>query len=134
MQQLNKSLKRKLNAESMLAHEEELRRALVPLAEAFDRWRKGELDSGSLALQIHDWDLGPQKALFKKYNYGIKEMNVAWAIVTGILDERKVDPELLQTLERHIAFYRQQLREELETPASDAANHGQSSGARTHGD
>ena len=63
-----------------------------------------------------------------------KDFVPAWAIVTGILDERKVDPELLQTLERHIAFYRQQLREELETPASDAANHGQSSGARTHGD
>jgi hypothetical protein len=65
VQQLNKSLKRKLNGQSMLAHEEELRRALAPLAEAFDRWRKGELDSGSLALQIHDWDLGPQKELFK---------------------------------------------------------------------
>jgi len=106
----------------MLAHEKELDRALVPLAEAFDRWRQRKLDSGSLALQIHDWDLGSQKELFKKYNYGIKEMNVAYAIVTGILDEKKVDAELLEYLQLHIAFYRNHLREPAESSPTKPAS------------
>ena len=115
MQELTKSLKRKLNEQSMLAHEEELRRALMPLAEKFEQWRQGRVSSGELALIIRDWDFGPQKELFKKYNYGIKEMNVAYAVVTGLLDERRVDPDLLRALERHIAFYREQLQEPMES-------------------
>jgi len=110
MQELPKGLKRKLREQSMLAHEEELRRALGPLAERFEQWRQGRVSSGELALVIHDWDRGPQKELFKKYNYGLKDINVAHAIVTGILDEKKVDAALLEYLQRHIAFYREQLR------------------------
>ena len=95
----------------MLAHEEELRRALLPLADLFHQWRRGTLDSGSLALRIRDWDRGPQKELFRKYNDGILEMNVAYAIVTGILDEKRLNAQLLEYLQRHIAFYRDQLGE-----------------------
>ena len=104
----------------MLAHEEELRRALVPLAEKFGQWRQGKVSSGELALIIRDWDSGPQKELFKKYNYGLTEMNVAHAIFTGILDERKVDAELLNYLQRHITFYRDHLRDEGKPPSSEA--------------
>ena len=51
------------------------------------------------------------KGPFQKYNYGITEFNVAYAIVAGILDETKVDAQLLEYLQRHIAFYRDRLRE-----------------------
>jgi hypothetical protein len=121
VQELTKSLKRKLREQSMLAHEEELRRALLPLADSFDQWRAGKLDSGSLALAVRDWDHGPQKDLFEKYNYGIIELNVAQAIVTGILDEKQIDPQLLEYLQRDIAFCRQRLSESAEsnsTPSS----------------
>jgi hypothetical protein len=102
----------------MLAHEEELRRALLPLAEQFDLWRQNKIGSGELALVIRDWDRGPQRDLFQKYNNGIPEMNVAYAIVTGILDERKVEPELLQVLQRHIAFYQEQFHTPPEKESS----------------
>jgi len=115
MQELTKCLKRKLREQSMLAHEEELRRALLPLADLFHQWRRGTLDSGSLALRIRDWDRGPQKELFRKYNDGILEMNVAYAIVTGILDEKRLDAQLLEYLQRHIAFYRDQLGQSAES-------------------
>jgi len=113
MIELTESLKRKLREQSMLAHEEELRRALAPLATAFDQWRQGQLDSGSLALQIHDWDRGPARELFKKYNDGLIEFNVAYAIVTGILDEHAVPPDVREYLARHLALYREQLRDEV---------------------
>lgn len=119
MTELTKSLKRKLREQSMAAHEEELRRALLPLAAKFDQWRQGKVGSGELALIIEDWDRGLQTELSKKYNCPtfITEMNVAHAIVTGLLDEGKVDAELLAYLGRHIALYRQHLQENETTPA-----------------
>jgi len=41
-----KRIKRLLREQGGRAHEEELRRALVPVAEAFKRWEHGELGSG----------------------------------------------------------------------------------------
>jgi hypothetical protein len=40
-------IKRLLREHAAAAHEEELRRALVPVADAFKRWERGELGSGS---------------------------------------------------------------------------------------
>jgi hypothetical protein len=125
VQQLTKSLKRKLGEQSMRAHEEELRRALLPLADSFDQWREGKLDSGCLALVVRDWDRGPQTDLFKKYNYGIIELNVAQAVVTGILDEKQIDPQLLEYLQAHIAFCRDRLRESADSspmPSTSSPN------------
>ena len=39
----------RLREAAMAAHEEELRRALVPLDAAFQRWRAGDVGSGELA-------------------------------------------------------------------------------------
>jgi hypothetical protein len=113
-----KSLKRKLREQSMLAHEEELRRALDPLAADFDQWRQGRLESGALALKIHDWDRGPCNALFNKYNYGLHELNVAAAIVTGILNEKKVDAALLEYLSQTIALCRERLTSDAKSVES----------------
>ena len=38
---------------------EELRRALLPLAEAFKRWEHSDLDSGELSDLIHRFHQGP---------------------------------------------------------------------------
>jgi hypothetical protein len=122
MIELTKSLKRKLREQSMLAHEEELHRALAPLAGAFDQWRQGQLDSGALAVQIHDWDHGPARELFKKYNDGLIEFNVARAIVTGILDEQAVPPDVSEYLQRHIAFYHEQLQDGVNSPSQPPAS------------
>ena len=47
--EMPKRLKRALREAAMAAHEEELRRALVPLDAAFQRWRAGDVGSGELA-------------------------------------------------------------------------------------
>ena len=90
---------------AMAAHEEELRRALVPLDAAFQRWRAGDVGSGELAELIHEFHDGPARELFKRYNYGQLDLAVAHAIVAGILDRSRLPGELVEALGRAIAFH-----------------------------
>ena len=103
-----KRLRRALRDAAMEAHEEELRRALLRLAAAFEKWRAGELGSGELSEHIHAFHDGPARELFKKYNYGALDLTVAHAIVSGVLDRSRLPQELLAVLERAISFYEQQ--------------------------
>ena len=48
MEDTPKHVKRALRELAGAAHEEGLRRALVPLQAGFDRWARGELSSGEL--------------------------------------------------------------------------------------
>lgn len=107
-QAMPKPLKRALREAAMVAHEEELRRALVPLEAAFQRWRAGDVGSGELAELIHEFHDGPARDLFKKYNYGQLELAVAHAIVSGVLDRSRLPGELVEALGRAITFYEDQ--------------------------
>lgn len=90
----------------MEAYERELSRELSKLKESFDEWRGGAISSGELSDRIHKWETGPSRALFKKYNYGSHDMPLAYAIVTGILDEEEVPAELLEAISGTIDFCR----------------------------
>jgi len=103
--EMPKRLKRALREAAMAAHEEELRRALVPLDAAFQRWRAGDVGSGELAELIHEFHDGPARELFKRYNYGQLDLAVAHAIVAGILDRSRLPGELVEALGRAIAFH-----------------------------
>ena len=48
-----KRIKRLLREFATRAHEEESRRALIPLANAFERWSRGEADSFELSDLVH---------------------------------------------------------------------------------
>jgi hypothetical protein len=89
----------------MQAHEEELRRSLLPLSEAFDAWKEGRLSSGALSERIHEFHQGPARELFKKYNVGMQEAVVAHSIVNEVLDRTRVPTELLDALGSWIEFY-----------------------------
>ncbi len=87
------------------AYERELHRELQRLDERFAAWRRGELGSGELAIELHEFDQGPARELHGRYNDGPQDMNAAYAIVTGILGEHEVPAELLEALARPLAFY-----------------------------
>lgn len=96
------------------AYERELHRELTKLDESFAEWRSGAISSGELNHRIHEWEIGPSRALFKQYDHSSKDMSVAYAIVVGILEEEEVPGELLVAIGRAIAFYRSlQERDEL---------------------
>ena len=69
-------------------------------------------------MPLHQYDVGPSRELFKKYNYGEADLNVTYAIVVGILKKEEVPPELLETLEGSLDFFeRLEARGELRKPA-----------------
>jgi hypothetical protein len=100
-----KRIKRLLRELAAKAHEEELRRALIPLANAFDRWSRGEADSFELSDLIHGFHQGPARDLFVRYTTRPPDSAVAYAIATGIIDRREVPEELLEHLALALEFY-----------------------------
>jgi hypothetical protein len=114
MDQPSKAVKRHLRQLAALAHEEDLRRALLPLASAFDEWRAGRLQSGELADVIHRFHDGAAREIWKSYTYA-HDSAVARAIATGVLERDKVPPEVLEFLGNTIEHYA------MESPGDDSS-------------
>jgi hypothetical protein len=104
MAETPKRIKRLLREYAAAAHEEELRRALVPVFEAFKQWDRREIDSGELSGIIHRFHQGPARELYGRYNDDL-ELAVAYAITAGILERREIPPELLSHLAGALQFY-----------------------------
>src|SRR5207249_8526774 len=85
-----KRIKRLLREYAGAAHEEELRRELVSVAEAFKRWEHGDLASGDLSEIIHRFHQGPARDLYVRYNTVRLELAVAYAITAGILERQTI--------------------------------------------
>jgi len=98
MRDYPKRVKRLLREWNMEAHERELHRELIKLDQSFAEWREGKISSGELSHRIHQWDTGPSRELYKRYNSGLREMNVAYAIAVGILEEDNVPVELREAI------------------------------------
>lgn len=105
MDDIPKRIKRALRELAGRAYDEELRRALLPLAEAFQRWQRGEVPSFELTEMIHKFHQGPARDLWVRYNHSMLTSVVAFAIANGIVDRTKVEPEVLQFLSSAIEFY-----------------------------
>jgi hypothetical protein len=110
--ELSKPMKRSLRKLSMEAHEEELRRGLVPLAQSFEEWRAGQVGSGELADLIHEFHNGPVRELFRRYNSGMLKFTVSSAIARGVLDRQTVPEEVLEFLAREIMYCEEDARRE----------------------
>jgi len=105
MTDIAKRVRRLLRECAAAAHEEELRRALLPIAEAFKRWEQGELGSGELSELIHRFHQGPARELYVRYDTNQLEAPVAYAIVRSVLDRKAVPPKVLDHVARMIRFY-----------------------------
>ncbi len=117
MKDYTKSVKRLLREYMTEAYERELHRELARLDESFAEWRSGKISSGELSYRVHHYDTGPSRELFRRYNDADHDMSVAYAIVTGILDEATIPPELLAAIGGPLSFYRSlKEREELRMP------------------
>ena len=106
MSEYPKHIKRLLREYNTAAHEQELHRELGKLDQSFTEWRSGALNSAELSHLVHQYETGPSRELFSRYNSGQSDLNVAYAIVAGILDESQVPPELLQALSTPLDFFR----------------------------
>jgi hypothetical protein len=113
MRDLPKPVKRALRELATQAHEEELRRALLPLAEAFNRWRAGHLGSGELGDLIHEFHQGPARRIFKRYDAPDLDLVIAHAIVEGLLDRTRIAPDVLEHMRRPLALFEEDRIDEV---------------------
>ena len=112
-----KKIKRLLREYMIEAYERELHRELTKLDQSFAEWRNGVISSGELSHRVHEYNSGPSRQLYKHYNYGDNDMNVAYAIVAGILDKDGMPTELLEAIEGQIKFLQSMKdRDELREP------------------
>lgn len=105
MKTFSKKVKRGLKEYAIKAYELELHRELGKLEKSFAEWKAGKISSGELGYRIHRYYRGPSYKLFKKYNYGDHNINVAYAIVTGLLDREEMPEEIVTAIEDEIGFY-----------------------------
>lgn len=113
MQEYSKKIKKLIREYAAEAHERELHRELAKLDLRFTEWRDGKLGSGALSDEIHQYENGPSRELFKRYNGGLPDMMVAYAITAGILKHEEIPAELLEAL-AHALEYFERLRKDGE--------------------
>jgi hypothetical protein len=111
MREFSKRVKRTLREYMGMAYERELHRELTQLDKNFDEWRKALISSRELSYRIHNFEEGPSRTLFNHYTHGSPITAVAYAIVTGILDEEGMPQDMLEAISNAIAFFRAQQEE-----------------------
>jgi hypothetical protein len=100
----SKRMKRLIRECAAAAYEAELRRVLLPLADAFKQWERGGLDSLMLQDLIHKFHQGAARDLYLRYASNRLEPALANAIVTGALDRAAVPAEVLDHLAGLLKF------------------------------
>ena len=108
----DKAIRRKLRELADQAYEEELRHALAPLAEAFERWKARAASSFEISDLIHEFHLGPSRTLWGTYQ-GLKpDALVARAVALGVLARESLPAEVAASLASQIETFEQLARNE----------------------
>ena len=105
MQDTPKRIKRLVRDWAGIAHDRELRKALLDLRGQFDRWQRGEINAVELNDLIHRFHDGDSRTIWKKYATNHLEPALAYAVATGILRRDELPPDLLQHIAGLIEFY-----------------------------
>ena len=103
-----KSIKKKLADIVYQAHERALRKELTKLGDAFESWRRGDINSFDLEELIHNYHNGAARDIYKRFTYSPSElpMLAAFVIGSGLVKEDEVEAEVLPHLGNRLAFYR----------------------------
>src|SRR3972149_6547675 len=100
-----KQMRKKLRELADQAYEEELRRALTPLAEAFERWRVRTASSFEISDLIHEFHQGPSRRIWGTYNALKPNALVARAVALGLLARETLPTELAASLAQRIEAF-----------------------------
>jgi len=100
MQEFPKPVKRKMQELAGQAYENELAQELSKLAEHFEAWKHGEINSFDLSDFIHEFHQGAARELFNRYNTrGSEHVLVAGAVGRGLLKREDIPDEVWPLLE-----------------------------------
>jgi hypothetical protein len=104
------------------AWEAELGKALLPIADLFDTWRRGEASAFELVEAIHRFHEGESREIWKKHQWNDTEMLLAEALVEGHLRREQITDRVYAILEPSVEHLRSlhAIRNEMEnSPLTD---------------
>lgn len=107
-----KRVRRALRELAGAVHEEELRRALAPVADAFGRMRRGEISPVEVSEIIHEFHQGPARWIWASHASLDPAVLVARGVADGTLPRERVPAEILAALEPKILAYREDDRDD----------------------
>ena len=105
MREYSKAVKRLIREYAARAYEAELGQALRALEQEFAHWHSGQISAGELSDRVYTFSRGPARELWNRYNAGLDDIQVAYAIVTGLLPRDELPAALLDALQPIIAFH-----------------------------
>ena len=100
-----------------VAYERELRKELMKLHDRFHDWLKDRMDAFALSDAVHEFHDGAARELYVFYTWGRPEMQVARAVVHGVLSRDEVPEPILDKLKSLIQFFEENTEEETEGEA-----------------
>ena len=110
MSNREKRIKNELRELMTTAYERELEIHLNELYEKFIEWKKGKIFAGELSHLIHQYDKGPSKEMFSRYNNIPPEATVAQGLVNGLLKRDEISDEVYEMIKGSVEFYQNQNR------------------------
>ena len=106
MQTFPKAVKRQLRELAIQAYENELAEEMSKLAEQFEAWKQGRICAGDLSSIIHDYDRGPSRDMFWRYNSRVgDDVLVASAVARGLLKREDIPENVWPHIEKLTQFY-----------------------------
>lgn len=86
-----------------LAWEAEVGEALLPIAELFDAWRRGEASALDLTEAIHRFHQEDNRYIWKKHQSRDTEMLLAEALADGYVRREQIPDPVYAVLEPYVA-------------------------------
>ena len=102
----DKQMRQKLRELADQAYEEELRRALTPLAEAFERWRVRTESSFEISDLIHEFHQGPSRRIWSTYSALKPDVLVARAVALGLLARESLPTAVAASIAQQIEAFK----------------------------
>ena len=108
----DKAIRRTTRELADQAYEEEVRRTLAPLAEAFERWKVGAASSVEISGLVHESHQGPSRRLRGTHTALKPPALVARAVSLGVLARKSLPPEVAASVADEIKTFEQLARDE----------------------
>ena len=108
---LTKSEKAEVRDLNLEAWEQELSTALIDLQERFGEWADDSISAFDLCDELHEFQTGIARNLFKMYSGSQAETSLCRAIASGVIEEDTLSESLQQKLSSHIEQFRRILSE-----------------------
>ncbi len=106
MQEFSKSEKKRLRELAALAYERDLGESLSKIALKVDEWRNGSITAVQLNEALHEYHQREARNVWSRYQTDQYDIQVAGAVVRGLLTETELGKEVIATLSNQIKFFR----------------------------